>query len=78
MNNFLKTAISAISFWGAIIGALLLALNVPISGWGYVFFLLANIASVYIMRRDNGPRVITWQIYAFTLINVVGFIRWIL
>lgn len=70
--------ISAISFWGAIIGALLLAVNIPVSGWAYIPFLLSNIASFYIMRRDNGPRVITWQITAFTFINVIGLVRWIL
>lgn len=78
MNKFLKTSISALSFWGAIFGALLLALNIPVSGWAYIPFLLSNIASIYIMRRDNGPKVITWQIFAFTIINVIGFIRWIL
>lgn len=78
MTHLLRKIISFISFWGAISGSLILALNIPISGWAYVPFLLSNIASLYIMRRDNGPKIISYQIWAFSAINVVGFIRWIL
>ncbi len=74
----MKKFISFVSFWCAISDALLLALNIPGSGWAYVILLLSNIASIYIMRRNNGPKVIEWQISAFLLINAVGIIRWIL
>lgn len=65
------------SFVGAIVGSLLIALNLPISGWAFIPFMLSNVASIIILRRTNAPKVIVYQAWWFVLINCVGIIRWL-
>lgn len=74
----LKTIIEQVSFWGAVLGSLLLALNIPVSGWAYIPFLLSNFASIYILRHSNAPNVIMYQIFFFIVINIIGIGRWLL
>ena len=74
----MKTFIGIISFWGSVLAALILAVNIPISGWAYVLFLASNIASAYLVRGTNTPPVIKYQILAFIVINVVGIVRWLI
>ncbi len=74
----MKTLIEQISFWGGVIGSLLLAFHVPVSGWAYIFFMLSNVASIYLLRNTNAPKIITHQIFFFVIINVIGIVRWLL
>jgi len=74
----MKTLIEQISFWGAIVGSLLLALHIPISGWAYIPFLLSNIASMYLLKHSNAPKVLSYQIVFFIAINLVGITQWLL
>lgn len=76
--QIMKTLIEQISFWGAIAGSLLLALHIPVSGWAYIPFLLSNIASYYLLRNTNAPKVISYQILAFVIINIIGIVQWLL
>jgi len=70
--------IGQISFWGSVIGAVLLALHLPISGWAFIPFLAANFASIYLLRKSNAPKVITYQTIVFMAINLLGIGRWLL
>jgi hypothetical protein len=74
----MKILIEQISFWGAVIASLLLALNIPISGWAYILFLLSNLASIYLLKNSNAPKVLIYQIFFFIIINLVGIGRWLL
>lgn len=74
----MNTIIEQISFWGAVVGSLLLALHIPISGWAYIPFLLSNIASIYLLRHTNAPKVLSYQIVFFIVINLVGITQWLL
>jgi hypothetical protein len=74
----MKILIEQISFWGAIVGSLLLAIHIPISGWAYIPFLLSNIASLYLLRHTNAPKVLSYQIVFFIAINLVGISQWLL
>ncbi len=74
----MKTLIQHISFWGAVVGSLLLALNVPVSGWAYLLLLASNIASIYLSRGTDTPKAIKHQMYFFVVVNIIGVIRWII
>jgi len=74
----MKTIIGQISFWGAVIGSLLLALHIPVSGWAYIPFLLSNFATVYLLKNTNAPKVIERQCFFFIIINLIGIGRWLL
>lgn len=73
----MKTILTHTSFWGAVSASLLLALNIPISGWAYILYLISNIASLYIIQNTNTPVVIVYQNYYFVIINLVGIFRWL-
>jgi membrane protein implicated in regulation of membrane protease activity len=59
-----------------IAGALLVALNVPISGWGFVLFLVSSLSwlTVALSRSDRPLALIN---AAFTLCNLLGIYRWL-
>ena len=60
-----------------ILGALLLALNIPQSGWGYVLFLVSSVcwSSAGISMRE--PSITTLN-SAFSIVNVIGIYSWLL
>jgi hypothetical protein len=74
----MKILFEQISFWGAVSASLLLALNIPISGWAYILYLISNVATIYIIRDTNTPSVISYQSYYFIVINIIGIVRWLL
>lgn len=74
----MKTLIEQISFWCGIMAALLLALHIPISGWAYILFLLSNVASYYLLRGTNAPKIISYQLIGFVVINLIGITQWLL
>jgi hypothetical protein len=74
----MRTLIEHISFWGAVIGSLLLALNIPVSGWAYIPFLLSNFATIYLLKHSNASKAISWQAWVFIVVNLIGIGRWLL
>jgi hypothetical protein len=75
-----RPAPEIIGWFGSItglIGGLLLALNAPYSGWGFVAFLLSNTAWL-----SHGIRTKTWSLVAmqvgFTATSLLGVWRWML
>jgi len=73
----MKIIIEQISFWGAILGTLLLALHLPISGWAYIILIASNAATLFLLKKTDAPKVVSWQIWAFVVINVVGIFCWL-
>ena len=61
----------------ALAGALLVALNVPASGWGFVLFLVSSCAwlAVAAVLRDGALGAMQ---AGFTAINILGAWRWLL
>lgn len=62
---------------GGIVGAFLVAANVPISGWGYVPFLVGSLALVGWGAMIREPAV--WVLNGvFTAANLLGIWRWLI
>jgi len=64
------------SFTG-LLGSLLLALNSPVSGWGFVVFLASNVAWLFYGWRTKTWSMCIMQI-GFTFTSLLGIYRWIL
>lgn len=73
----MKTFVGHLSFWFAVLGALMLAIHMPFSGWGYIPFLLSNIATLYLLKGSDASKAITWQTWMFMIMNVIGIVRWL-
>ena len=74
----MKILFEQIAFWGAVSASFLMALNIPISGWAFILYLLSNVATIYILRNTDMPKVISYQLYYFIIINIIGIVRWLL
>lgn len=71
------TILKWIGTGAGIAGALLVASNVPASGWGFVLFLLSSMAWTTAGIQMREPSI--WVLnLAFTSINVLGIVRWLL
>lgn len=57
--------------------AILLALNIPISGWAYVFYLLSSILLLIWALREQAYGV-AFQNFVFIAINLLGIYRWLI
>lgn len=58
-----------------IAGALLVALHIPQSGYGFVFFLVSSLCWFFAARRMGEPSLMLLQV-VFTGINLLGIWRW--
>lgn len=59
-----------------VIGSLLLALNKPFSGWGFIAFLASNACWIGFALLTNAPGLFYMQV-AFTATSLLGIYRWI-
>lgn len=59
-----------------IAGAVLLALNVPYSGIGFVFFLMSNVFLIAYGCLRQASGIITMQVF-FSLTSLLGIYRWL-
>ena len=57
-------------------GSLLLALNKPFSGWGFIAFLASNACWIGFALLTNAPGLFYMQV-AFTATSLLGVYRWI-
>lgn len=73
----IQKTLEIVALFGAIIGSLVLALNLPISGWAYIPFLMSSIANMWILRGTNAPKVVMQQNIYFTAVNIIGIFRWL-
>ncbi len=72
------TALSVLEWTGAmfgVLGALLLALHKPYSGWGFVAFLISNGCWLAFARLRRAPGLFVMQVF-FTLISTLGVFTW--
>ena len=74
MENLIKF----VALGGAILGSTLIALNITISGWAFIPYLVSNIASIYLLRKSDASKVVEYQCWFFMLTNIVGIIRWLI
>jgi hypothetical protein len=73
----LTTALKWIGTTAGIAGALTVALNLPVSGFGYLPFLLGSLAWTWAGLRMREPSI--WSLnLAFTAINLLGIWRWLI
>lgn len=73
----LSNALKWIGTVGGVSGAFLLAANVPVSGWGYVPFLMGALALVGWGVLIKEPAI--WLLNGvFCMANLVGIWRWLL
>lgn len=77
-KNHLQKTLEMVGLFGGIIGSLILALNLPISGWAYIPFLMSSLANMRILRGTNAPKSIMYQNAYFSAVNVVGIVRWLI
>ena len=58
-------------------GASLIALNLPISGWGFLLFLVSSVSWTVagVMMREHSLILLN---AVFTVINVLGIYRWLI
>jgi hypothetical protein len=69
-----------IEWTGSLIGvsaAILLALNIPISAWAYVFYLLSSILLLIWSVREQAHGL-AFQNFVFIAINLLGIYRWLI
>ncbi len=78
LQLFMKILVEQIALWGSVIGSLLLALNLPISGWAFIPYLVSNIATIYLLSQSDAPKVLTYQCIFFIAVNMIGIGRWLL
>ena len=58
-------------------GALLLAINIPQSGWGFVLFLGSSVSWGLAGLKMKEPSI--WTLHGvFTMVNLVGIYRWVI
>jgi hypothetical protein len=74
----LDFTIQQLALWGSIVGSLMLALHITISGWAFFPYIIGNVASIYCLKKSNAPKVIEYQCYWFLVINFIGIWRWLL
>ena len=60
-----------------ITGALIVALHLPISGWGFCVFLCSSILWIIAAYRMR-DRAILMETSVYTVINIIGIWRWVL
>ena len=70
----LLLAAEVVMVGGAIVGSLLIALNIPVSKWGYLLFLLSSMSGIYVGTKTRKSLTIMNQY--FTIVNVIGVYRW--
>lgn len=61
--------------WLGIVGATLVALNIKISSWGFVFFLFSNVAWIAFALLTSVHSLSTQHFY-FSLTSLLGIYRW--
>jgi nicotinamide riboside transporter PnuC len=59
-----------------IAGAVLLAANVPASGWGFTLFLVSSLSWAITAWWDREGALLVLQL-AFTATNILGVYRWL-
>jgi len=59
-----------------LLGALLLSLNVSVSGYGFILFLASNVAWVIYSLRRRTYGLLAQQL-GFSATSIIGIVRWL-
>ena len=73
-------AFSTVKWVGTItgvIGAFILALNIPLSGWGWTLFLMSSLSWTFaaVVMKDMSLAVLQ---FAFVVVDLIGVWRWLI
>lgn len=73
-------AFSAVKWVGTatgVSGAFILALNIPLSGWGWTLFLVSSLSWTFagLVMRDTSLVVLQ---FAFVIVDLIGVWRWLI
>ena len=77
-NIKMRFILNHVAFWGAVIGATLIALHLPWSGWAFIPYIMSNTASLILLKECDGPKALIYQCIFFMFINFIGIGRWLL
>lgn len=60
-----------------VLGALILALNIPLSGWGWVLFLVSSLCWTFagVVMKDMSLAILQ---FAFVVVDLIGVWRWLI
>ena len=59
----------------SVIGAGLVAANIGVALYGYIIFMIANVASLVVLSKAQGVKSIILVNVMFFVINLVGIVR---
>lgn len=76
-KNKVLFAAEVLMVLGAVAGSTLLALNIPISKWGYLMFLISSVSGLYVGWKTGVKSLTILNVY-FTIINAIGVYRWMM
>ena len=66
--------------WGSaafgIVGSLIIALNIPISGWAFVIFTVSSVGWMFAAHLMKERSILT-ESAVYTVINMIGIYRWL-
>ncbi len=73
-------AFSAVKWVGTatgVLGALILALNIPLSGWGWALFLISSLSWTFagVVMKDMSLAILQ---FAFVVVDMIGVWRWLI
>ena len=71
-----ENILGLVALIGAIIGSMLIALNIGFNVVGYIFFAFSSISSVLLLVSSKSPKSLVWVNLWFSLMNIVGIIRY--
>ena len=72
----MTTTLKWVGTAAGILGAVLVALHIDVSGYGYPLFLLGSVSWTAAGLRMREPSI--WSLnLAFTAINILGIVRWL-
>lgn len=72
----LKFAADLLAVGGSIIGSSLIASNIGYNGLGYFFFILASVATLYLLTISTASKSLYVVNGYFLFINIVGLVRY--
>ena len=73
MNKIVNHLLGGVSFGGAVIGSYIIAANIQLNFYGYIFFLASSIATAVLLlsQKDRQWYVIAQNVY-FIGVNLFG------
>lgn len=72
----MKKTLDIVALGGAMVGSLLIALNLGVTVIGYGFFLASSIASVRLLMMSDASKSLLLTNLWFVIMNVIGLVRY--